>query len=252
MADHVSMRLGRLPPDPRAQARLLRVDSYVKTLPPSPPAIDWQAAVRNPGMMLNDSLGCCTIAGLGHELQVVTANRGRQVDVTDADVLKAYVEACDYDPNDPSSDRGGVMTEVLNYARKTGIGAHRIGAYAAVSSQDEAKVRSAIHLFGGLYVGVALPLSGQTQDIWRVALGSGSAARAGSWGGHAIFIGGYDEHGLWCITWGGKKRMSWDWFFAYCEEAYAILSTDWVDGTGPAPSGLDVSALAQDLKEVTS
>jgi hypothetical protein len=33
----------------------------------------------------------------------------------------------------------------------------------------------------------------------------------------------------------------------YCEEAYAVLSTAWIEKNGQAPSGLDLAALQADL-----
>jgi hypothetical protein len=245
------MRLGRRPPTPHAQARLLRLSNYM-ALPPAPPSADWLSKVTNPGVMLNDSLGDCTCAGLAHAIQVWTAANGNQITVSDADVLKAYEESCGYDPSDPMTDQGGIETSVLNYARLTGVGGHKIGAYVAVNIQDEAHVRSALDLFGGLYLGVALPLSAQQQDVWRVALSAGSSATKGSWGGHCVFVAAYDDAGLTCITWGEKKRMSWDWFFAYCDECYALLSNDWVTGVTPAPSGFDLAALQADLVAVSA
>ena len=245
------MRLGRRPPDPKAQARLLKLSNYM-ALPPAPPSADWLAKVSNPGVMLNDSLGDCTCAGYGHYIQVATANNGSQVTVPDSAVLACYEGACGYDPSDPSTDQGGIETSVLNYMRNPGMAGHKLGAYVSVNIQDEEHVKSAIALFGGLYLGVALPLSAQSQDVWRVALSSGSSAAKGSWGGHCIFVAAYDDAGLTCITWGMVKRMSWDWFFAYCDEAYALLSDDWVNGSAAAPSGFNLAALQADLQAVAA
>lgn len=38
----------------------------------------------------------------------------------------------------------------------------------------------------------------------------------------------YDFQGLTAITWGGKERLTCGFFWVYCDEAYAVLSWDWV------------------------
>ncbi len=67
----------------------------------------------------------------------------------------------------------------------------------------------------------------------------------GSWGGHAVPVIAYDASGLTCITWGALKRMTWAFWDAYCDEAYACLSRDWA--AARAPSGFDWAALDADL-----
>ena len=44
--------------------------------------------------------------------------------------------------------------------------------------------------------------------------------------------------------------MTWSFWDAYCDEAYACLSELWA-GKKPAPSGFDLAALKADLKQVT-
>lgn len=245
------MKLGKLKPLPEKQAKLLKLAKYLTaSLPPNPDTVDWLSKVTNPGVMLNDQYGDCTCAGMGHGVQVWTANNGLQINVTDADVLKAYEEACGFNPADPSTDQGGVETIVLDYWRKTGIGGHKIGAYVALEPGNEDHIKAAINLFGGCYIGAALPLTAQNQDVWRVAMGQ-AGSEPGSWGGHCVWVGAYDHAGLTCITWGQIKKMSWDWWSVYTDESYACISADWVNGTTPAPNGFDIATLQADLNLVT-
>jgi hypothetical protein len=46
--------------------------------------------------------------------------------------------------------------------------------------------------------------------------------------------------------------MTWAWFEKYCSEAYALISKDWIEASGLAPSGFDFAALESDLKLVTA
>ena len=87
-------------------------------------------------------------------------------------------------------------------------------------------------------------------DVWDVV--QGEDGEAGSWGGHAINIIGYDIDGLTCVTWGATKRMTWAFWAAYVDEAYAIISSDFLNQTGQTPGGFDLQMLQADLRAVTS
>jgi len=60
----------------------------------------------------------------------------------------------------------------------------------------------------------------------------------------------YDPSGLTVVTWGALKRMTWGFWSAYCDEAYAVLSDDFLTADR-TPAGVDLAALEQDLAEVT-
>jgi len=134
-------------------------------------------------------------------------------------------------------------------------------------------IATAIWLFGGAYIGVELPIRAQGQDVWDVPAKPGPDDEPGSWGGHAVYLVGYDvpesqipspespapspvsrvpcPGTMTCITWGGLKKMTWAWFEKYCSEAYALVSKDWLNASGVSPSGFDLAALESDLKLVT-
>jgi len=47
--------------------------------------------------------------------------------------------------------------------------------------------------------------------------------------------------------------MSWQFYDAYMDEAFAVLSADWISAkVGKAPSGFNMAALQQDLTAVTA
>jgi hypothetical protein len=46
--------------------------------------------------------------------------------------------------------------------------------------------------------------------------------------------------------------MSWKFYQTYCEEAYAVLSKDFIDAkNGRTPAGFDLAALERDLRHVS-
>lgn len=255
--DYSTVKLGCLPP--KIDTRTLRFSRYVSSALPKPPdATKWSGKTSPPwGMYLNDRIGCCTCASAGHAIEVWTANATKEVQVTDADILSAYMAISGYDPTTGANDNGALMIDALNYWRHLGIGSHKIGAYAAVSPQSPREVEESIYYFGGTHIGVALPLAAQQQQkVWsvpkRVPWFQSHSWRPGTWGGHAIYVYDYDrQRQLFSFTtWGHEMQMTYRFFVNYVQEAYAVLSPDWFDGTQKAPNGFDLQALTDDLSRI--
>ena len=235
--------------------RNLKMATYMPSLPPVPLSCDWSQGITDWGMMRNNDLGDCTIAAAGHLMKQWTTNSGAMFTVTDSDIVAAYAAVTGYSPSNPSSDTGAVEIDVLNYWRQYGIAGHKIGAYVALNPADGAHIKAAIYLFGGAYIGLALPRSAQNQDVWDVpgivdgAFGNGEPR---SWGGHAVEVVAYDQNGLTVVTWGALKRMTWNFWNKYCDEAFAVLSPDFLSKAGTTPGGFDIAALTADLGSVTN
>ncbi|MGC9157388.1 MAG: hypothetical protein ACP5FH_00245 [Terracidiphilus sp.] len=246
MADHSQMKLGRKAI--KTDSRTLRLARYLTpALPAPPPSADWTRGITAWGMMLNDQLGDCTIAGLGHAIQVWTANTTTEQTVPDSAILTAYEQWDGYVPGDPSTDQGGIELDVLNDFRQDGLDGHKLLAFADPAVADLTEIRQAINLFGGVYIGLALPLTAQTQDVWDVVPDNGSGnTQAGSWGGHAVFVPSYDQNGFTCVTWGVLKKMTTAFWSSYCDEAHALLSPDWIGAKG-SPEGFNLQQLEADL-----
>jgi hypothetical protein len=228
--------LGRLPA--RHDPRNLCFASYGQALPAPPVQCDWGVRIKKWPMMLNDNIGDCTIAAAAHLIQEWTANvYGVSQIISDADILKAYEAVSGYTPSDPNSDSGAVELDVLNFWRKTGIGGHKILAFAKVTPQNTVEVKQATYLFGGLYLGVSLPIGAQQEinagQYWTVPPGGSTKGiwKPGSWGGHAVPVVAYDANYVTVVTWGALQKMSWRFFNTYVEEAWAVLGgADWMKG----------------------
>src|SRR5436190_20347876 len=153
-------KLGRLPV--RTDARTLALARYVNRaqLPPPPPDLDLAAVVPHWPMYANDRIGDCTTAAAAHMIEAWTAPvRGHAVEVSERAVLLAFDKVKQVDPR--TGEEGAVELDVLAYWRKHGIGSHRIGAFVRVPVWDHRLVRDAAYLFGGLYIGLELPLTAQ-------------------------------------------------------------------------------------------
>jgi hypothetical protein len=243
-------RLGKFPV--RTDVRTLHVARYVDRaeLPAPPPALDLADRVGDWPMYANDRIGDCTIAAAGHMVEAWTAeSRGRPVAVSERSVLDAFDHVKRIDP--ATGEEGAVVLDVLGYWRRQGIGPHRIGAYAQVPVHDHELARASAWLFGGLYVGVELPLTAREQPVWDWTGTLDGPARPGSWGGHAVDLVRYGQDGLTVVTWGKLQDVSWEFWDRYCDEVYAILSNDFL-AHGKAPNGFDLAALKADLQLVTA
>lgn len=248
--DHSRMKLGKQAA--RHDPRTLQLANYLrpKLLPPPPPQVDWSAKVAAWPMMANDTVGDCTCAAAGHLIQEWTANAGTEQVVPDSAIITAYAAVSGYNPKTHAHDTGANEIDVLNYWRKDGIGGHVIRAYVALEPGNLDHVRDSVAIFANSYIGLALPTTAQTQDVWSVPPGGAVGLGApGSWGGHAVPVVAYDPQGLTVVTWGALKRMTWEFWGAYCDEAYAILSDDFLTA-GKAPDGIDLATLEADLNEV--
>lgn len=248
MADHSKMKLGRKAV--KTDSRTLALGDYLKPgLPPPPAECDWTKGITSWGMMLNDKLGCCTIAGVAHAIQVWSANAGHMITVPDDGVQTYYEEWDGYNPKDPGTDKGGTELDVLNDWRKQGFCGHKLAAYADPKYTKLEEIRQSIALFGGVYIGMALPLTAQKQDTWDLLPNGGADAKKGSWGGHCVFVPKYDEKTFTCITWGELKVMTLAFWDHYCDEAHTLLGDNWLSRKG-APSGFNHAQLQADLAAI--
>lgn len=228
------MKLGKGPA--KKDIRTIRLARVLHRGLPAPlPEVDLTCGIKEWGLMKNDELGDCTIAGLGHGIQVWTANTTGEVTLPDETIVDYYSKFDGYVPGNEATDQGGIELDVLNKFRQQGIAGHELIAYADPDPMDLYHVKQALSLFGGLYIGVALPMTAQDQAIWDVVGGdlySDPASRPGSWGGHAVFVPAYTPQGPICITWGRLQPMTWKFWISYVDEVHALLAKDWLPHFG--------------------
>jgi len=246
--------LGKLPPI--EDSRTLGMAKYIgSSLPVPPRVVDNSHGIQSWGMMGNDTLGDCTCAAVGHLIQVWTATASSEFTTPDSDIEALYSGACGYVPGNPNTDNGGSLLGVLNYWRNKGVPGtgDKIAAYVALDPTNYKHIQDALWLFGAAYIGLMLPLSAQSQvgQIWCESNDS-SQNEQGSWGGHCVAVVGFDGGGLTCVTWGALQRMTWGFWHTYCDEAYGVLSADWLSKAGTSPEGFDLAQLQADLTAVES
>jgi len=234
----------------KRDSRTLRIGNYLRpTLPPPPAVADWTKSQTDWGMLLNDMLGDCTIAGAMHAVMGWSLNAGRPLRFIDADALEYYKRFCNYDPKDPSTDAGGILLDVLNDWRKQGINGHKVTAFASVRPMNVTEVKQALVLFGPLYCGLDFPQSAIGQKQWELTRDRAIA------GGHCVVMIGYNEIGPVFISWGGVYQATWEFYNYYFAtlsdgEIYVAISPDWFSDLGVNPSGLNLNQLQADLAAI--
>jgi hypothetical protein len=256
--DPMKLKLGKQ--TARHDPRTLLLATYATPALPAPPAtLDLTGKVRAWGMMDNDQIGDCTCAAAGHLLMEWTANaKPKMFTPGDTQIVAAYSAITGYNPKTGANDNGAVELDVLNYWRQQGIAGHKIQAFVAAEPSNHTHIMDAVWIFGGCYIGLQLPKTAQAQtqnhQPWSVPpQGTGGDGAPGSWGGHAVPVVAYDSRGLTVVTWGALQTMTWGFWAAYCDEAYAILSPDFLkqkDGQTVAPSGFNLAQLQEDLADL--
>lgn len=250
--DPALVRLGRQPA--RADARNLKFSRYITVgaLPKVPDHVDNGQHVKQWGMLANDRLGDCTCAGILHAIMLWRSFNGPAPAFADADALMLYQNLCGYRIGDPSTDQGGVELDILKAWRKAPIKGAQLTGFVQVNPKNWMHVKTALYLFGTLYMGLALPNSAQKEKVWTATNDA-----PGSWGGHCTVASAYADRALClqpdtltCITWGQQQVMTRQWLATYCDELYALLSPDWFDKAGKAPNGFDLEQLQADLAQL--
>lgn len=242
-------KLGRLPR--KHNPKTLFMARYSQgAVPPPPSKVYYEYLVKQWPMYGNDQLGDCVFACGGHMLQNWTAHGSVEISPTDDEILSAYEAVGGYKPGDPSTDNGAAITDFLNWWQANPLGGKTISAWASIDPANLTAIKQAIWIFGGIDIGINVPSSAMDQfnagQNWEYVPKSAIEGR------HSICVFGYGTHGCACITWRRIQYMSWEFFSAYCDEAYAIITPDWLKADGKTEFGLDLATLQSDLEAIRS
>jgi hypothetical protein len=255
----IAFKDGRRPPHPEhthPRIKFAQIRGNAAALPPHPSLVDYVTRVADWPMYLNDRYGDCVWAAIGHIIEAATTyGMGTTIKVTDADLTKGYHDVTGFDPDDPSTDQGTVIQDALSYWRKTGVGGHKILAYAQVDVSNAEEIAEALWLFGHLELGINFPSTAMDQydagEPWDVVPGASIE------GGHAVNLGqartsakvplerrarllGKNARGNYeVVTWGRVVEMTPAFWDAYVEEAWIVITPEWEQATGGSPAGID-------------
>ena len=223
---------------------------------PPVPAKGWEFAVAQNEMSVlgNDLYGCCAEAGAYGLAQIQSANASPDDPVvpTTAQVLALYTALTGFDPNDPSTDQGTVLTDLLTYWQKTGFevttrsgktSVSQIVGWASLDISSFAQMRYAAYIFGGSYLGINCPEQCE-QDTTNWNFGPGLPIA----GGHCIVQAGQGSAGGKMRSWGLFIPASAGFEGAYVDEGYVVVTPGWLNAQGKSPSGLDLNGMLAAMK----
>lgn len=211
---------------------------------PIPTQIDYTSPLpADLGMMLNDQLGDCTMAGLGHAIEIWSRFAGGAETVVSDDAIR---RAC----TEFNASNGAVEQTVLRQAMNAGFpldaagdARSRLTCFVELDPRQPEDIRRAIYECGVVYLGINVPqalLNGEPPAVWD----AGSPA---SNEGHCIIAAGYDTRVSGNLTrivsWGRRYDLTDAFIAAYVDEAYALVSPLWVEKTGSTPLGMTLVAL---------
>lgn len=251
--------LGRLPRDFTRYAPTYESYRIAPGLPvvAATADVDRATEVTSWPMYKNDSLGDCTVAGIAHVIGAMAVYGGHPLPLfADAEIVRVYSAVAGYNPQTGAGDNGANMQTVLDYIKANGITdtagkVHKVVAYAALRNPaDTTQLAEVLNTFGAAYVGINCPQSAQSQfgKLWTYRRFSPIE------GGHAI--GFHRREPLSASgpivysTWGALQPATTGFHKRYTEEAWAVVSADWLEANGESPEGLDVTQLLADMSLV--
>jgi hypothetical protein len=253
---HHPFRMGRRRPLARCPRFSLR-NYLMKDLSPPPASADYsaQAGKALSQIYLNDKLGDCVIAGIGHVVGVLTAGAGSQFVYSDAQILQLYEAIGGYVPNHPNTDDGCDEQTALNYWQHHGApsGTHKIAGWVAVNGADPNEYRTALWLFENLYFGLELPDKWVNPMPTRPGFTWDAAGPPNPSNGHCVVGVGYSNKGVKICTWGMLGTLTDNAIEKYATtagsgELYTVISQDAINkATQKAPAGFDWSQLIADF-----
>lgn len=244
------MRLGRLPHDPAAVARVPSLARHPFASMPVPPSLDRSRIDFTPGLYKNNELPDCTAAGLANSASAVAAVSGFGMAINPDLVPSFYAGCVQCEPTleAMAATDGAAMLDVLVRQSREGFD---VGQEAPLVARFGRLAPASFALAGAMarlrhcYLGIRLyEADMEMPNVWDIGPSDGSLI-----GGHCVvgwdFTGLASQSTVRLATWGRWQPATWRWLISRLDEAYALV---WA----PAPEGVDVSALDVDLASLTT
>lgn len=244
-------------------------------LPKPPESCDRSDIVTSWGMLGNgpdssypllpEGCGDCTVATVGHAVDLWTAAAGSPRLMTTQEAISAY-ENFGFDPTQEQpdgsnpTDNGAQPQDILTWWSNEGfqVGGDKdiLNGWCGLTPTDATDIRCGINYLGVVYVGLELPvavqdLMGDNTQVWDLPPGQTLSGDwgIGSLGGHAVPAVGYDSSGVVFISWGQRYKMTWPFWNAYVAETFGLLSRDFSNAVMPDESW---AQLQQDMASLQS
>lgn len=219
------------------------LSSYLQSSLPTPPrSFDYSVRINEFPVALNDELKNSPISAAVHLLQLMYAEIGEEYAYPGDDAVRVVSEAL-------ATNDGIATIDLLTFWMNHGIFNTRLAAYVPVNIFNRREMAAAIHAFGGLYLGAAMPDGAEEQfedgEFWDLSYEESLPG----WG-HAFVATGCNRFGIDIVTWGETESMTWEWWESYGMEAWAVIPQEFVEvNYGPLWS-VDMLKLLRDLNNL--
>lgn len=248
------MKFGYVP-SPEGAVKLSFKD-YVDVstvLPKAPVNFGHYSKVSDWGMLGNDTVGDCVMAGAAHRVMLWNAANGKTVNFSSQSVLSDYSVITGYSPDDPDSDQGTDPATAAQYEQTTGLldadgNRHKIGAYLKLQTGNMDELVTASYLFGA--VGMAITVTDVAQHQFANREAWTAAKNANIEGGHYVPVVGRADGYMLAVTWGAVQPFDQGFFEQNNVELIAYVSTEYLTA-GKSPEGLDQALLLADLQTIS-
>ena len=253
-------KLGKRPFEPSPHDFKLTPELLTTPLPPIPTRQFGHGTLFADGdsatgwkMLGNDGAGDCVEASGAHQTMMFT-RLGHHVAYFDkGEVLAEYSAVTGYDPSDPNSDQGTNVRDFLSYRRKTGMkdingNRHKIDAYVSIDPGDWDLMLRCVWTFGAAELGI---------ECQENIFDQFDAGEPLTYDSKAQIIGGHDipvvasrnpTKEVTAISWGGRLRISKDYYEHRNDETWIPLSFEQMLSSGYNVRHIDKATLDEMLK----
>lgn len=195
-----------------------------------------------------EGAGDCVFAGACEETHLVEHAAGRPLaPITGKQAIAAYSAVTGYVIGDDSTDQGTDVRTALAWRRKTGIAdaggkRHKIGAFLALEPGNLDHILAATYLFGAVGIGFQFPSTAMQQfdqgKPWSVVAGASIE------GGHYVpIVARRKSTAIQVLSWARNQTMTDGFFAKYCDEAWAIVPTEYIEPNAKTPEGFSQAQL---------
>lgn len=242
---------GKLPPTNR---KSVSFGDFLTVLP-TVPLVDIAPTFIYP-MDLNDSIGCCVVAGFDHFRQVVTGLLcGKQANFTQDEIINFYkTQNPHFDlhgsasTNGPgsSSDNGMNIQLFLEYL----VSQKKILGFAKIDHTNEEQMKAAIYMGLGIIIGVIVTEPQMNEQFYNKLWDWVPDAKQD--GGHCVTLAGYinQPDKSTCITWGTLIDCTQSFISHQADEAWFVLMQEHVDHPS-FRNHFDLAGFSEAVKNIT-
>lgn len=257
------MKCGLIPHDPVKLAKAPRIDKHALASMVSPTTLNRAGINYLPLLGDNDKIGDCTSVGLANYAIGVGSLTQSPPPIDTAHIVDFYSHSTNYDPSKvlPNgtnpTDTGAQELDILAYQLQHGYKINNdllVGDWATYIPQDGNLMRNVVTYYGLSYLGVALGLADQTDNVWDTT--NPGDQTPGSWGYHSLNIWDFDGIGdtdlVSLVTWGSIQKATWRWIRSRVTEAHVVIFRQLLQPNNQNWIGLDYDTLKADLQTYMS